>query len=71
MNKSTREIFVRTMCVSLNDIDDGISPDVRCEEFIECITRKEKTTTNLLMKKIRFLLESRLLLGKIKIRRKR
>ncbi len=28
------------MCVSLNDIDDGISPVVRCEEFTECITNK-------------------------------
>jgi hypothetical protein len=33
-----------TICVSLNDIDDGISPVVRCEEFIECITKKINIT---------------------------
>ena len=38
----TKNIF--TICVSLNDIDDGISPDARCEELIECITRTNDFT---------------------------
>lgn len=55
----------RTICVSLNDIDDGISPDVRCEEFVECIT--EKSIGKIGMEEKMFLLESRLEMSKIKI----
>lgn len=46
------KIFQRTICVSLKDIDDGISPDVRCEEFMECITRNESEGENVQVKNV-------------------